>query len=148
MARVQRVRPNRHHQRRHRGLPPPGRIGQTHSLRVQKHTKLGPSDTLPLHPQTTGRNPDIMLIARSKSKSRLTSGDSVRLAQALHRKKGPTLRTAAGGGHLFMGRFMSATGQFLLATVGLFACPPGLFQLSIDKWFRLRSWGMFSGEIE
>ncbi|WP_208859791.1 hypothetical protein, partial [Mycolicibacterium doricum] len=25
--------------------------------------------TIPLHPQTAGRNPDIMLIARSKSKS-------------------------------------------------------------------------------
>uniref|UniRef100_UPI001C3F3BD5 YybH family protein n=1 Tax=Mycobacterium neglectum TaxID=242737 RepID=UPI001C3F3BD5 len=43
---------------------------QTHSVRVQKHRKLGPPDTLPLHPQTAGRNPDIMLIARSKSKSR------------------------------------------------------------------------------
>ncbi|WP_219067567.1 hypothetical protein, partial [Candidatus Mycobacterium methanotrophicum] len=37
---------------------------------IPQHRKLGPPDTLPLHPQTAGRNPDFMLIARSKSKSR------------------------------------------------------------------------------
>jgi hypothetical protein len=31
--------------------------------------RLGPTDTIPLHPQTAGRNPDFVLIARSKSKS-------------------------------------------------------------------------------
>ncbi|WP_219070985.1 hypothetical protein, partial [Candidatus Mycobacterium methanotrophicum] len=36
---------------------------------IPQHRKLGPPDTLPLHPQTAGRNPDFMLIARSKSKS-------------------------------------------------------------------------------
>ncbi|MFP2994234.1 hypothetical protein ACK87K_26235, partial [Mycobacterium intracellulare] len=35
---------------------------------------LGPPDTIPLHPQTAGRNPDSMLIARSKSKSPQTAG--------------------------------------------------------------------------
>ncbi|WP_207548610.1 hypothetical protein, partial [Mycobacteroides chelonae] len=29
-----------------------------------------------------------------------------------------------GGGHTLMGRFVSATGQFLLATYGQFSCPP------------------------
>ena len=32
---------------------------------------LGPPDTIPLHPQTAGRNPDFMLIARSKLKSQI-----------------------------------------------------------------------------
>ena len=41
--------------------------------------------------------------------------------------------TASGGGHTLMGRFMSATGQFLMATYGQFSCPPhGQFQMSID----------------
>jgi hypothetical protein len=39
-------------------------------MRVPQPRKLGPPDTIPLHSQTAGRNPDIMLIARSKSKSR------------------------------------------------------------------------------
>jgi len=36
----------------------------------RKSRALGPPDTIPLHPQTAGRNPDLKLIARSKSKSR------------------------------------------------------------------------------
>jgi hypothetical protein len=36
---------------------------------IPKPRELSPPDTIPLHPQTAGRNPDIMLIARSKSKS-------------------------------------------------------------------------------
>ncbi len=38
-------------------------------MRVPQPSQLGPPDTIPLHPQTAGRNPDFMLIARSKSKS-------------------------------------------------------------------------------
>jgi hypothetical protein len=38
-------------------------------VRVLQHRQFRPPDTIPLHPQTAGRNPDIMLIARSKSKS-------------------------------------------------------------------------------
>jgi hypothetical protein len=34
--------------------------------------------TIPLHPQTAGRNPDRMLIARSKSKSPQTAGRATR----------------------------------------------------------------------
>jgi hypothetical protein len=33
-----------------------------------KPRQLDPTDTIPPHPQTAGRNPDFMLIARSKSK--------------------------------------------------------------------------------
>ena len=43
--------------------------GQASRLRLPEPRKLGPPDTIPLHPQTAGRNPDFMLIARSKSKS-------------------------------------------------------------------------------
>ena len=38
-------------------------------MRIPQPRALGPPDTIPLHPQTAGRNPDFMLIARSKSKS-------------------------------------------------------------------------------
>ena len=70
VARDQRVRADRHHQRPHRGLQPAGQTGQARRLRIPKSRELGPPDTIPLHPQTAGRNPDFMLIARSKSKSR------------------------------------------------------------------------------
>ena len=56
-------------QRPHRGLQPACQTGQTRRLRVPKSRQLRPPDTIPLHPQTAGRNPDFMLIARSKSKS-------------------------------------------------------------------------------
>ncbi|WP_207552287.1 transposase, partial [Mycobacteroides abscessus] len=44
---------------------------------------LGPPDTIPLHPQTAGRNPDSMLIARSKSKSpqRVPAGLTTRMSR-------------------------------------------------------------------
>jgi hypothetical protein len=42
-------------------------------MRVPKPRKLGAPDTIPLHPQTAGRNPDFMLIARSKLKSPYTA---------------------------------------------------------------------------
>jgi hypothetical protein len=41
---------------------------------IPKPRELSPPDTIPLHPQTAGRNPDIMLIARSKSKSLYSAG--------------------------------------------------------------------------
>jgi hypothetical protein len=43
--------------------------GQAKRLRVPQSRELGPTHTIPLHPQTAGRNPDFVLIARSKSKS-------------------------------------------------------------------------------
>jgi hypothetical protein len=64
---------HRHHQRPHRGLQPVTEAGQTRWLRVPQSAQLGPPDTISLHPQTAGRNPDFILIARSKSKSRHTS---------------------------------------------------------------------------
>src|SRR6185503_6575909 len=69
VARNQRLHRHRDHQRPHRGLQPPRHTSQTRRLRVPKPRQLGPPDTIPLHPQTAGRNPDFMLIARSKSKS-------------------------------------------------------------------------------
>jgi len=57
-------------QRPHRGLQPARQTGQTCRLRVLKQAQFDPPDTIPLHPHPAGRNPDIMLIARSKSKSR------------------------------------------------------------------------------
>jgi hypothetical protein len=42
---------------------------KSNASRVPKPTELGPPDTIPLHPQTAGRNPDFMLIARPKSTS-------------------------------------------------------------------------------
>lgn len=68
VARNQRVRADRHRQRR--GLQPAGQTGQTRRQRVPQPRKLRRPDTIPLHPQTAGRNPDLHLIARSKSKSR------------------------------------------------------------------------------
>ena len=56
----------------YRGLQPARQTGQTRRLRVPEPRQLGPPDTIPLHPQTAGRNPDRMLIARPKSKSRHT----------------------------------------------------------------------------
>jgi Transposase len=50
VARDQRVRPDRHHQRGHRGLQPPGQAGQTRRVRLPQPRKLGPPDTIPLHP--------------------------------------------------------------------------------------------------
>ncbi|MDM3930209.1 hypothetical protein, partial [Mycobacterium intracellulare] len=47
---------------------------QACQLRIPESRALGPPDTIPLHPQTAGRNPDSMLIARSKSKSPQTAG--------------------------------------------------------------------------
>jgi tetratricopeptide (TPR) repeat protein len=41
-------------------------------VRVQKPGAFGPPDTIPLHPQTAGRNPDFIPIARSKLKSRIS----------------------------------------------------------------------------
>ena len=76
VARDQRVRADRHHQRPHRGLQPAAQAGQTRRLRIPKPRQLGPPDTIPLHPQTAGRNPDFMLIARSKSKSPHTLTDT------------------------------------------------------------------------
>jgi transposase len=70
VARNQRLHRHRHHQRAYRGLQPARQTGQTRRLRVPQPRQLGPPDTIPLHPQTAGRNPDRMLIARSKSKSR------------------------------------------------------------------------------
>ncbi len=70
VARDQRLRPDRDHQRPHRGLQPPRQNRQTRRLRIPKPTELRPPHTLPLHPHPAGRsNPDIMLIARIKSKS-------------------------------------------------------------------------------
>ncbi|MCQ4365877.1 YkgB family protein, partial [Mycobacterium gordonae] len=48
--------------------------------------------------------------------------------------------STTGGGHTLMGRFVSATGQFLLATYGQFSCPPtGSFScpltLAVKPWF-------------
>ena len=73
VARDQRVRAHRHHQRPHRGLQPARQDRETRRLRVPQPRELGPPDTIPLHPQTAGRNPDFMLIARSKLKSRHSS---------------------------------------------------------------------------
>jgi hypothetical protein len=70
VARDPRVPTNRDHQRPHRGLQPVAQTGQARRLRIPEPKKLGTPDTIPLHPQTAGRNPDFMLIARSKSKSR------------------------------------------------------------------------------
>ncbi|AFJ35180.1 hypothetical protein OEM_21380 [Mycobacterium intracellulare subsp. yongonense 05-1390] len=70
VARNQCLHRHRHHQRPYRGLQPPCQTGQTRRVRVPQQRELGSPDTIPLHPQTAGRNPDIMLIARSKSKSR------------------------------------------------------------------------------
>jgi len=39
-------------------------------MRIPEPSQLGPADTIPLHPQTAGCNPDFILIARSKSKRR------------------------------------------------------------------------------
>jgi len=69
----------RYHQRPHRGLQPARQTGQTRRVRVPESRQFGTPDTISLHPQTAGRNPDVMLIARSKSKSRygglrMTSG--------------------------------------------------------------------------
>jgi hypothetical protein len=52
---------------------------------IPKPRELSPPDTIPLHPQTAGRNPDIMLIARSKSKSRYfgTSGMAIRRGKCI-----------------------------------------------------------------
>src|SRR5262249_15531688 len=72
VARDQRVRADRDHQRRHRGLQPAGQTGQARRVRIPQPRNPGPPDTIPLHPQTAGRSPDFMLIARSKSKSRNT----------------------------------------------------------------------------
>jgi len=72
VARDQRVRAHRHHQRPHRGLQPARQDRETRRLRVPQPRELGPPDTIPLHPQTAGRNPDFMLIARSKLKSPVT----------------------------------------------------------------------------
>ena len=73
VARDQRLRHHRDHQRPHRGLQPADQTGQTRRLRLQQSAQLDPPDTIPLHPQTADRNPDFMLIARSKSKSRYES---------------------------------------------------------------------------
>jgi integrase len=51
---------HRHHQRSRRGLQPVGQTGQTRRLRVPQPTQLGPTDTIPLYPQTAGRNPDLI----------------------------------------------------------------------------------------
>jgi len=55
--------------------------GQTGRLRVPQSRQLGTPDTIPLHPQTAGCNPDFMLIARSKSKSRFGCHDASRNQQ-------------------------------------------------------------------
>ena len=73
VARDQRVHPDRHHQRPHRGLQPARQAGQACRLRVSQWRKLGPTDTIPLHPRTAGRNSDFVLTARAKSKSRYTA---------------------------------------------------------------------------
>ena len=65
---------HRHHQRPHRGLQPAGQAGQTRRLRIPEPRALGPPDTIPLHPQTAGRNPDFMLIARPKSNRNVYAG--------------------------------------------------------------------------
>ena len=71
MARNQRVRADRHHQRRTEGY---NRLLNRSSapFAIAEPRALGPPDTIPLHPQTAGRNPDFMLIARSKLNSRHT----------------------------------------------------------------------------
>ena len=73
VARDQRLRDHRNHQRPHRGLQPAAQTGQAGRMRIPESRQLGTPDTIPLHPQTAGRNPDFKLIARSKSKSRHSS---------------------------------------------------------------------------
>ena len=53
--------------------------GQARRLWVSKPGVFGPPNTISLHPQTAGRNPDFMLIARSKLKS-LQGSTSISLA--------------------------------------------------------------------
>ena len=83
VARDQRVRPDRDHQRPHRGLQPTRQNRQTRRVRIPKPRELRPPHTLPLHPHPAGRsNPDLMLTARTKLKSRYhcavtASGDGV-----------------------------------------------------------------------
>src|SRR5208283_2916636 len=50
--------------------------GQAGRMRIPESRQLGTPDTIPLHPQTAGRNPDFKLIARSKSKSHHTGGSA------------------------------------------------------------------------
>lgn len=76
VARNQRLYPDQDHQCPHRGLQSAPQTGQTGRMWVQKSGQLSAPDTIPLHPQTTGRNPDFMLIARLKSKSPHTSRTS------------------------------------------------------------------------
>jgi hypothetical protein len=97
VARDQRVRPDRHHQRPHRGLQPTGQTGQTCRLRIPESRALGPPDTIPLHPQTAGRNPDLKLIARSKSKSRVSAPNlkrqpvlTINFIRVIHNEVEPT----------------------------------------------------------
>jgi transposase len=56
VARDQRLHPHRDHQRPHRGLQPAHQ--HPRARRVPKPRQLDPTDTLPLHPQPAGRNPD------------------------------------------------------------------------------------------
>ena len=48
--------------------------GHAQRLRVPQSRELGPTDTIPLHPQTAGRNPDFVLIARFKQVTRSGCG--------------------------------------------------------------------------
>ena len=41
-------------------------------MRIQKPREFSTPDTIPLHPQTADRNPDLTVIARKKSKNRDT----------------------------------------------------------------------------
>jgi hypothetical protein len=51
-----------------------GWSNRSNAPRVPKPRRLHPTDTISLHPQTASRNPDQMLIARTKSKNSL-AGD-------------------------------------------------------------------------
>ncbi len=73
VARDQRVRSDRDHQRPHRGLQPAREGGEALGLWVQEPEELREADTLPLHPHATDCNSDFMLISRSKLKSHVTT---------------------------------------------------------------------------
>jgi hypothetical protein len=67
-------------------------------MRVPKPRKLGAPDTIPLHPQTAGRNPDFMLIARSKLKSRHKGASAgQQCSQFLYSNDWPRGKVSGGG---------------------------------------------------
>jgi hypothetical protein len=116
VARDQRLRDHRHHQRPHRGLQPARQTSQTLRMRIPQHRKLGTPDTLPLHPQTAVRNTDFKLIARSKSKSPHSSPE---------RNDEPAKEWGTQG-HGQMRRGFVTSGDFLMATDRLSRMKPPL----------------------